>query len=399
MFKEISIKETFSLLRHAGSFAPDSCWDMSLSIYPTFYRIYRAFQYSFFGEYQDLTTQLTASRLPEIPDDWKITVVMEMTTGCTISQLKDIHSWAEAYSGNKLERFEPVFLYGEAFVARITVIHHDTKRRRSFNNRINCQSRLLHDMDQRVARIIDDEYRRNSTARVARVLDPQIVIDLLYRQHFLWTDIANSTTSASDIVKRFRPEMERVMNEFDIVGLILFIEVDSDFTTKGEVDTLKRNFMKLVGKDARVVVNHRIRDSFIKSITCRAVLIGSPKYKDGEVYYDFDYRRYEILLYGSDNKKWGHIIVASFSEDKKLTLSRYDWGDFEHNSKGQTDEHHLFDESATEALRLKLKVKTPQAMLRTIRKRFASRLPSCADMIFLRYCQNNEIGYKSSYYF
>lgn len=397
MFKEISIKETKELLGYAGTFASDSFMDVSLCLYPKYYRIYKAFQCVYSGDHQNLIDLLPTASLPEVPDDWKVTVVMEMTTGCTMPQLDEIWSWAKAYYGeDKLERFEPVFLYHGDFTARITVIYHDAKRRRSFHSSINCQSRYQRDMDIRIGRKLDGEISRNEDVGAAVAVDVDEVCDMLFEHHFLWTDVTNSTSSASDIVKRFRPDMERILQEFDVSGLVLFIEVDGTYTTMGEVDALKQRFVNLVGEGVEVAINVRIRDSYIKSITCRATLIGSPKYIKGEVYQD--YGQYEILLYESENKERGHVIVASYSEEE-FTLSRYDWGEFDRNSRGETDDHHYFDKENTLKLFNALHVRKPEALLRTIRRRFAARLPSSADSRLLAFCRKEGIKFKSDYHY
>lgn len=393
MFKELTIKETRELLRYAGTFASDSLMDVSLCLYPKYYRLCKAFQCIFRGDCQELISLLSTVSMPEVPDDCKVTVVLEMTTACTEAQSDDIRSWAEAqYGTGTIERFEPVFLYHEDFMARITVIYHDACRRRSFHSSINCQSRYQRDMDIRIGQKLDDEISLNEEAGAIISLEADDICDMLIEHHFLWTDVANSTCSASDIVKRFLPDMERILQEFDVTGLILFIEVDGGYTTMGEVEALKQRFVKLVGEGIDVAINVRVRDSFIKSITCRATLIGSPKYIKGEVFQD--YGRYEIMLYESENKDRGHVIVASYA-DEEFTLSRYDWAVFGDKVRGETDDHHFFDKDNTAKLFAALNVRKPEALLRTVRRRFATSMPSSADSHLLVFCTENGIQYKS----
>lgn len=161
----------------------------------------------------------------------------------------------------------------------------------------------------------------------------------------------------------------------------------------GEVNNLKSRLKDMTG-DVEVLFNVRIRESFIKSMTCRVVLVGGPKYVKGEVFEDFG--QFGILLYESEDKDCGHEIIASLVQGE-FTLSRYDWGDFERNRRGETDDHHYFDMENTEKLFSALKVKKPEALLRVIRRRFASRRASCADQDFLAFCRKEGIEYKSDY--
>lgn len=398
MFKLISKKEAEDLLLYdAGPNATDNYWDVSLSQYPNCYRIHQAYQFAFDKDDPDLMKQLEGSSLPEVPDGSKVTVVLEMTTLSPMSQLVDIHKWATGiFDSSKLERFDPVFLYEGAFESRITVIYHDAKQRRSFCSRINSQARRLRDMDLRLARKLDEELSRNDEVETVVEIDVDQAHQMIRENHLLWTDVASSNRSISDIVRHFRREgLDRTVDEFEIRGLFLFFEVDRDYTTMGEVNNLKSRLKEMVG-DVDVLFNVRIRDSFIKVMTCRGVLVGGPKYVKGEVLEDFG--QFGILLYESEDRDRGHEIIASLAQGE-FTLSRYDWGDFERNRRGETDEHHYFDEENTEKLFGALKVKKPEALLRTIRRRFASRRASCADLDFLAFCRKEGIEYKSDYYY
>lgn len=398
MFKLIERKETENLLLHcAGSNANDNYWDVSLSQYPRCYQIHQAYQLPFYKDGPDVVTLLSESPLADIPENCKVTVVLEMTPLFPMSLLKDIHAWAtRTIDQAKLERFDPVFVYDGDFESRITVIYHDAKPRRSFCSRINSQAKRLRDMDLRIARKLDEELNRNDQVGTLVEIDFGETYDMLMGNHLLWTDVANSTCSTTDIVKRFRPEMERTKLEFNINGLLLFFEVDRDFTTMGEVNNLKSRLKRLAG-NADVLFNVRVRDSFIKTITCRAVLLGGPKYNViGEVFEDFG--EFGILLYRSEDKDRGHEIIAAFAHGE-FSLSRYDWGDFERNSRGETSDYHYLDEQNTAKLFTALKVKRPDTLLRTIRRRFGSRRASNADLDFLAFCHKEGIEYKSDYYY
>lgn len=395
MFTKINKKETEYLLLHqAGSNATDNYWDVGLAEYPACYRIHYALQLVVPEDGQDLLKQLTESDLPEIPKGWKVTMVLEMAAGFPMAQLEDVFTWATgAIDEAKRARIVPVFLYEGS--SRITLVYHEAKRRHSYNSRISGQTRRLHDMDFRIAAKLDEELGRNDNVDTVIALDMDLAHGILNRSHFLWTDVAGTVRSADEIVKRFRPEIERTKHEFEVSGLLLFFEVDREFTTMGEVNSLKKRIAKLAGVDD-MAVNVRVKDSFIKSMSCRAVLVGNPKYVRGQVYEDFG--QFEILLYQSEDKEQGHIIAASLYQGQ-FTLSRYDWGDFERNSRGQTDDHHYFDEENTTKLFTALRVKSPYALLRTIRRRFATRLPSCADFEFLSFCRKEGIQYESDYYY
>lgn len=400
MFKELTINETTDLVNAAGTFARDCVGDVSLGSYPQYYRIRRGYQLSLAEPCQDLAPLLEEAVLPAVPDGWKATVVLEMAPGCPMSWLEAVHTWSMTRIGEeRLERIEPVFGYGvdDSFALRITVVLHDAERRLQWYSTIKSQCRLLWDIDQRIARKLDDcELSRNEEIGTVVALDVDAVCDMMKESHFLWTDIASTTRSGSDIAKRFRPEVERIRKEYSVNGIILFVEVDRDHTTMGEVDKLKREIGRLVGNDVEIALNVRVRDSYIKHMTCRLVLVGGLRYLKGEVFSDFG--RHEILLYESEDKERGHVVVASYAEGR-FTLSRYDWGT-EYNRRGETDDHHYFDEENTARLMAALHVRRPEALLRTIRRRFATRMPSSADYLFLEFCRKEGgIEFTSDYHY
>lgn len=398
MFKLLNAKETESLLLHElGSTSSDCYWEVGLSQYPRCFRLYEAFQLAFSKDEQDLMGRLTESALPGIPEGQKVTVVLEMTPGFTMRQLNDIYDYVTTLiDRSKLERFATVYLYEGSFESRITFIYHDANRRRSFCSRINSQTRLLRDLDFRIAAKLDEELDRNDVVETAVEMDVDDAHGMLSRHHLLWTDVANTTRSSSEIVKRFSAGMARTKREFDVSGIFLFFEIDRDYTTLGEVNNLKNRLVKMAG-DVEVAFNVRIKDSYIKTMTCRAVLIGGIKHLKGDDVYE-DFGQFEILLYESEDKERGHEIIASISQGE-LTISRYDWGDFDRNHRGETDDHHYFDEENTDKLFTLLRVKTPNALLRTIRRRFASRLPSGSDSRFLAFCRKEGVEYRSDYHY
>ena len=386
--KKLTTEELEDLLQRAGAHEADNLWDVSLGQYDECFKIDRAFQMCVNKDDRDLKKRLAESDLPEIQEGKKVTVVLEMTLGFPMAHLQAIHTWATAILGDsKLERFIPVYLYESDFASRITVIYHDAKRRRAFCSRIKSQSAILSDLDFRIGEKLEAEMERNKQVETIIALNPDDLQIMLSRTHLLWTDVASSTRAASEIVKKFRHGMVCTKRTFDIDGLILFIEVDRDFTTLGEVTFLKNSLQKIAGVE--VAMNVRVRDSLIKTINCRGILAGSAKYVAGQIYSDFGI--HEILLYLSPNKDCGHLTLALFSEGK-LTISRYNWGD-DRTSNGKSVDYYHLDTDNTTKLFKALHVKQPEALLRTIRRRFASRVPSFAENHFLRFCEKNGIQY------
>ena len=87
-----------------------------------------------------LMEQLTESALPEIPEGWKVTAVLEMAAGLPMERLDDIYTWVTgAIEEAKLERIVPVFLYEGT--SRLTLVYHEAERRHSYCSRIKSQAR------------------------------------------------------------------------------------------------------------------------------------------------------------------------------------------------------------------------------------------------------------------
>lgn len=393
MFKEITKIETQHLLRRISAYAKNNLDDVNLGMLAQFYPIKLGYQLTYSGDYQDLIAHLAEESIT-LPENTQATLILEMTQGCTMSQYEAIFSWATACFGEKMERFEPVYPYDEPFLARITIIFH-SPRRRSFCSSLNAQLRLQRYVDETIAGILDREFNRNDEIGALVEMDGDAVHQMITGDHLLSTEISNTTGAVSDIIERARPEIERCRLENDINGLLLFVEVDRAFTNMGKIDELKHGFQDIVG-NIDILVNLRIRDSYIPYITCRSVLIGKKKYVRGDVYVDFG--QYEILLYESENDECGHMIVATYA-NAEFTLSRFDWGDYERNRRGQTEDRHWISEEETQKLFAALHVKTPEALLRTIRRRFASHMPSSADTKLLAFCRNHQIEVSSDYYY
>lgn len=397
MFLELNRKETEDLLLTADAFSSESTLEMGLSLYPQFYRIYGAHQLTLEGAGDNLLEQLRGCPLPETPEGTKVTVLFEMTGGVALRQIDAIRAWAdEIFGADQIARFVTACYYCGEFPARITLLFHAEKPRRRYFSSIHREYHFLKETEHRIAHKLDEELRRNEEVGTVIAIEEPVVADLMFNHHLLWTGIANSNTSAGEIVDKLRSEMERVVQEYDVSGMMIFLEVDKAFTREGEIGELVQNLRTIAGgQETDMGLNIRTWDSHIKYITCRVALIGNPKYISGEVHEDFG--QLEILLYVSDDTEKGHEILASYG-DGKLTLSRYDWGAYEYNRMGQTDDHHFFDKENTDKLFSALHVKKPKALLRTIRRRFASRFPSMADHEFLSFCRNKGINYDSDFH-
>lgn len=398
MFVELNRKETEDLLLTADAFSSESTLEMGLSLYPQFYHIYGAHQLTFEGTGDNLLEQLRGCPLPETPEGANVTVIFEMTGGVALWQIDAIRAWVDkVFGAEMIARFVTACYYCGEFPARITLLFHAEKPRRRYFSNIHREYHFLKETEHRIAHKLDEELRRNEEVGTVIAIEEPVVADLMFNHHLLWTGIANSNTSAGEIVDKLRPEMERVVQEYDVSGMMLFLEVDKAFTMEGEIGELVQNLRIIAGgQETDMGLNIRTRDSHIKYITCRVALIGNPKYISGEVHEDFG--QLEILLYVSDDAEKGHEILASYG-DGKLTVSRYDWGAYEYNRMGQTDDHHFFDKENTDKLFSMLHVKKPKALLRTIRRRFASRFPSLADHEFLGFCRKKGIDYDSGFHF
>lgn len=398
VFVELNRKETEDLLLTADAFSSESTLEMGLSLYPQFYRIYGAHQLTFDGAGDKLQEQLRGCPHPDAPEGGKVTVILEMTGAVAIQQIDAVRARAdEIYGTDRIARFVTACYYSDEFPARITLLFHAEKPRRRYFSSIHREYSFLKETEHRIARKLDEELRRNEEVGTVVAIEEAVVADLMFNHHLLWTGIANSNTSIGEVIDKLRPELERTMDEYDVSGMMLFLEVDKAFTREGEIGELVNELRRIVGgQETDMGLNIRTRDSHIKYITCRAALIGNPKYINGEVHEDFG--QLEILLYVSDDEKKGHEILASYN-DGKLTLSRYDWGAYEYNRMGQTDDHHFFDKENTDKLFSALHVKKPRALLRTIRRRFASRFPSLADHEFLGFCRNKGICFDSDYHY
>lgn len=275
------------------------------------------------------------------------------------------------------------------------IIYREGEPRPRFSE-IRNQYRRLQDAEKRESFYLQKEFDRNGDFQPIACITEKEYADMMDRHHILWHGAAASNTSASVIVDQLKREIEAEAREYDVSGMFLFVDVDKDYTTFSEVLALRDGLASLLGQDADVAMNLIVEDSYVKSIACRVFLIGNPRYVKGDVYMDFG--RYEILLYESDDTERGHMIVASY-EDEALTLARYDWGDYERNRHGQTDDHHYFDKQNTAKLCQVLHAKRPETLLRRLKDRFAYHMASSADHYITQFCKDEGIAFHSEYYY
>ena len=395
MFKEITIKDARDLCRSAGVFAHHSIQDISLSEYPQFYRIQGAYQDASTEDVLNLIAEMKKTASLDIPEGCNCTVVFE-AKDCSMDELNAIFSWATNCLGeHRLQRLEPVILFEAPFAARITVLCHSAKNQHYCRSEINCQGRYLLQHDLKVSKTLDAELARNREIGAVTEIRYDTIAEMVRGKHLLWTAISSTTRSASEIINRFKPEMTPILNEYNVNDLVLFIETDKT-TTREEVDALRRRFKTIVGKSVHIRVNHRVNDSLIRVITCRAVLVGTSRFETGHVYED--YGQYEILLFESENPEHGHAIAAMYTQEGLFTLCRWDWGAYEYNWRGQTDDGHFFDAENTRKFFEALHARKPETFLRRL-LRFTYPVPSSADRKLLDFCDNHNILYTSDYHY
>lgn len=398
MFIALNRQETDTLLYESAPFTRDCIFEVGLGLLLRCYRFHSAYQFTFDGDHAGFMDALESEQFPSIPEGKKATVVFEAAKNCYMELLEKVESLVRARIGDNLFRFEPFCSFVEQpFTACFTIIIHAAGERRSHLDSISLDYHMMKHTGVRIAKILDNELERNNEVGAMVAQSSDNLLGVIDGHHLLWSGIVNSTNSADEVYDKLSPDLKREAGEYHVSAIMLFFEVDRKFTTVGEIENLKARFSYIAGEDADVILNIRLTDSCIKYITCRAVLVGNPPYIKGEVYEDFG--RYEILLYEGEDKKRDYIIVASYDTDKEFCLSRYDWGMYDYNSHGQTDDHHYFDAENTEKLFAALRVKRPATLLRTIRKRFASRFPSMADSKLLDFCRTKGIEFNSDYHY
>lgn len=314
----------------------------------------------------------------------------------TVNELNRARSCIKSKYPALMEMYHP-FFDEDVDEYRLTVIVYQDGEKRKRHSGIQSGYNQMIRKEKRVKKELINEFGRIEELKPAITIEPREVGDMIQRHHLLWRGAASSYSSAGEVVDKLKQEVLRQKDDYDVSGMILFMDVDRDFTTMSEIESVRDGLYAIIGrKDARFGMILTTERSHIKFLACRLFLIGNPKCILGELFLDFG--KFEILLYTSDNEKRGHMIIASY-EDDELTISRYDWGDYERNRRGETDDHLYFDKENTAKLCDELKVKRPESLLRALKKRFASgSLAACADNRIKNYCDNADIQYDSMYY-
>ncbi len=220
----------------------------------------------------------------------------------------------------------------------------------------------------------------------------------------LWTDhhllgysAASSNSSIDELVVKMDGDFNDGRGKYDYSGALLFVSLDPRFSSIEEIAALKKRIPSILGCDIDLATDIIITPAAIKSISCRLYVFGNPKWVDGEVFYDFG--KYQVLLYESEDRKRGHMLVAHYY-DAQLTVSRYDWGDYEANREGTTDDHYYFDKENTQKFFAALKAKRPETFLKRLKDRFAggTRAGNAAELIS-EYCKGRGIAYQHECFF
>lgn len=399
MFTRLNKNQVDELLHEIGPFAPDRYWDVGITVLLRYYRFHSAWQYVYDGASSKCVGELRGEEIPPLPVDCKVSVIYEMAARAPFQVANEVERLVrEWFKPDAVMRFIPVNNLADSLLkSRITLIYHAAEERRRHIDDIVTKYDTLKRTDIKFAKVLDKELARNEKEGVLARLEARQLSDFIGGSHLLWAEIANSTNSVEEVYDKLRGEMRRVASRYDVSGLMLFFEVDKQFTTVGEVELLKVMLSELIGKNVYVVVNIRLTNTYIKYVTCRAVIVGDPQYIKGEVYEGFG--RYQILLHEEKDKERCQMIVASLDTNKEFCLSRYDWGLFGYNRSGWADDHHYFDAHNTEKLFAALNVKKPDDLLRTIRRRFAAQSPSMADSVFLEFCRGEGIEFQSDYHY
>lgn len=278
----------------------------------------------------------------------------------------------------------------------ITVIIYREGEPRPRFSKIRCRYQHMLSTEKRETKRLESEFDRNGDFEALAAITGQELSDIMEGHHLLWHGAAASNTSASVIVDHIKRDILDETQKYDISGMLLFIDVDKDFTTMSEVLSLRDGLASLIDQDAEVSLNIIVEKSYDKAIACRVYLIGNPKYVKGDVYMDLG--RYEILLYQSDDTERGHMIIASY-ENEELTITRFDWGAYDYNRHGQTDDHYYFDKENTKKLCESLHAKRPETLLRRLKERFTYHAASSADFFIAQFCKNQGISFHTEYYY
>lgn len=314
----------------------------------------------------------------------------------TVGELNRARKCIRSKFSTLMEMYHP-FFDEDVDEYRLTIIVYQDGEKRKRHSGIHSGYNHMIRKESRVKKALINEFGRVEELKPAITIPPHEVGDIMQGHHLLWHGAAISYSSAGDVLDKLKQEVLRQKDDYDVSGMILFVDIDRDFTTMSEIEAVRDGLSSIIGrKDAKVGLVVTTERSHIKFMACRLYLIGNPKCILGELFLDFG--TLEILLYTSDDEKRGHMIIASY-EDDELTISRYDWGDYERNLRGETDNHLYFDKENTAKMCDKLKVKRPESLLRTLKSHFAGDpYASDADNRIKVFCDNADIQYDSRYY-
>lgn len=280
----------------------------------------------------------------------------------------------------------------------LTVVVYNERPPRNRSCSIGTDYKYMLQDEKRTVKTLQTEFDNEQKYKLLSEEITRERLDALWTDHhLLGYSAASSNSSIEDLVEEMESDINDGWGRYDYSGALLFVSLDDRFSSLEEIADLKKRIPSILGSDIDLATDIIIRPAAIKSISCRLYLFGNPKYVDGEVFYDFG--KYEVLLYETEDRKRGHILVAHYYEDE-LTISRYDWGDYEANRQGTTDEHYYFDKENTEKFFAALKAKRPETFLKRLRDRFPSeRLGSRVTSKITGFCKERGIDYHYECYF
>lgn len=358
-------------------------------------KILRGFQWTGESGLTDLQNDFEASPVEKLADGEKTVCIIQMGEGISWMDTELLEESVLARYPETIIKIVPK--WDPSFKgSRLTIIVYLKGEKRPRFSRIRLRYHYLEVAEKREKKNLRKEMARLESADTIAVTGSAELYDLMEERHILWHGAASSNTSASVIVDKLKMDIEEQMEEYDVKGMLIFLDVDSTFSTLSEITAVRDGLAKLLDDGADVAMNVVAEKSHIKSLSCRVFLFGNPKYIRGEVY--LDYGRYEILLYQSEDRDVGYLIVASY-RDGELTISRYDWGRYDRNRSGQTDEHFYYDKENTAKLCEALNIKRPETLLRKLKSRFAAGYKaSRADDSIRRFSSGVGVKCESRYY-
>lgn len=358
-------------------------------------KIIRAIQWTGESGMAGLQKEFEASPVEGLADGEKTACILQMGEGITWMDTEKLEESILARYPGTVMRILPEWDHPYK-VSRLTLIVYREGEKRPRYSQIRLRYHYLEMAEKRERKNLLKEIERMEKADAVAVTGRSELSDIMEKRHILWHGSASSNTSAGAVVDKLKKEIEERMDEYDVKGMLIFLDVDSSFSTLSEITAVRDGLADLLDEKAGVAMNVVAVQSHMKCISCRVYLFGNPRYLLGEVSLDFG--RYEILLYQSEDRETGYLITASY-QDGELTVSRYDWGRYDRNSSGQTDEHLYFDKDNTAKLCEVLKVKRPETLLRKLKSRFAAGgRSSTADESIRHFCSSKGVEYESRFY-